>query len=309
MGKLIFIYIRRIMVYFQILFNSLVTGCVLALAAYGFSLVFKITRAFHLAQAGIYVCGVYAYVLSISKLNGMIGLGEIGAFVFAVITAFIVAWLIEKFIYLPIHSQNGNDVLSLVGSLGANTVLINLVAMSFGNEVKTIDSTWKIKTFEPLQGWIITNLQLIQLIVALLIFAVLFWLLNRSTQLLTFKAVADNSDLAEVSGLNVKRIRLGAVFVGTFLTVVAGILRTYDVGIEPYSGIDITLSAAVVAILTGRIGVWQTVGVAIILTLLQNLTEWFLSAQWREGLTFLILLLVMLWRTEGVLSYQLRKDT
>jgi branched-subunit amino acid ABC-type transport system permease component len=290
------------MAYFQILFNSIVTGCLLALAAYGFSLVFKITRAFHLAQAGVYAAGVYAFIFSFEKM------GVAGALILAIGTTVVLAWAIEKLIYLPLHNQKGNEVLSLVGSLGANTVLINGIAMLFGNEVKTIPTTWKIQPFEPLNGFIITNLQVIQILVALLIFAVLYWLLNQSTHLLTFKAVADNSDLAEVSGLDVKRIRLGAMLVGALLVLVSAILRTYDIGIEPYSGVDITLSAAVVAILTGSIGVWQTVVIAITLALLQNLTEWFLSSQWREGLTFLFLLLVMLWRTEGVLSYQLRKD-
>jgi len=50
------------------------------------------------------------------------------------------------------------------------------------------------------------------------------------------------------------------------------------------------------------------VAFAIALTLLQNSVEWFLDAQWKDAITFLILLLVILFRTEGIISYNLRKD-
>ncbi len=279
----------------------------MALSAYGFSLIFRITHAFHLAQAGVYACGVYAYIFALEKF-GTSPFGHIISLIFSAGIACSLGWLIEKAVYLPIHAKRGNEALTLVGSLGANAILINLIAIFFGNEVKIVPGTWKIEPLELLPGLIVTNLQIIQFAVAALVLAGFHWMLNRSTLLLNFKAVADNYDLAEVSGINVRRIRTWTVVGGSLLVFVAGVLRAHDIGVEPYSGLDVTLSAAVVAVLTGSIGVRETVLVALVLTLLQNLTEWFLSAQWREGLTFLFLLLVMLWRTEGVLSYQLRKD-
>lgn len=294
------------MVYLQILINSIIAGSLLALSAYGFSLIFRITRAFHLAQAGVYVCGVYSYIYFLQEF-GTTTLGFVGSLFLSILIVCLLGWLIEKTVYLPIHANRGNEALTLVGSLGVNAILINLFALFFGNEVKTVPGTWKIVSFETLPGIIITNLQIIQFMVAAVVIAALHWLFNGSTQLLHFKAVADNYE-ADVSGVNVRKIRVWAMTGGSLLVLIASVLLTYDIGVEPYSGMGVTLSAAVVAILTGNIGVKQTLVVALALTLLQNLTEWFLSAQWREGLTFFFLLLVMLWRTEGVLSYQLRKD-
>lgn len=296
------------MAYLQILLNSITSGLLLALAAYAFTLVFRITRAFHLAQAGLYVGGVYAYLYLFQKFAPTGILSHFAVLILAIGVCFILAWLIEKTIYLPIYNRRGNETLTLIGSLGANAIMINLIAIFFGNEVKTAPEFFKIWSLEPLPGLMVTNLQLIQTAIAVIIFAALHWLLNKSTRLLTFKAVADNSDLAEVSGIRVRQIRMRAMVGGSLLVMIAGILQLYDIGIGPYSGVDLTLSAAVIAILTGSIGVWETVIVAIVLALLQNLIEWFLSAQWREGLTFFFLLIVMLWRTEGVLTYQLRKD-
>jgi branched-chain amino acid transport system permease protein len=295
------------MAYIQIIFNSLAAACLLALAAYGFTLIFRITRAFHLAQAGVYASGAYAYVLGIENFGCSLGSTFLAVLLAMIVTSGL-SWLIEKNIYLPIYTQRGNEALTLIGSLGANVVLINLIAIYFGSEVKVVPECWKTKPLEPISGLIITNLQIVQISVSCLVLLILYWILNRSTQLLAFKAVSDNYDLAEVSGLNVKKIRTSAMIGGSLLVLIAGILRTHDIGVEPYSGVEFTLSAAVIAVLTGSIGVLETLLIAIALTLLQNLTEWFLSAQWREGLTFLCLLFVLLWRTEGILSHQIRKD-
>ena len=85
-------------------------------------------------------------------------------------------------------------------------------------------------------------------------------------------------------------------------------VKTLEVGINPQAGMNITLTASVVAILVSRLNVLLIVAFAIALTLLQNSVEWFLDAQWKDAITFLILLLVILFRTEGIISYNLRKD-
>ena len=54
----------------QIFLFSLSSGALFALAAYGFSLSFRITKAFHLAQADLYVCGLTAYMYGLNLQAG-----------------------------------------------------------------------------------------------------------------------------------------------------------------------------------------------------------------------------------------------
>ncbi len=155
---------------------------------------------------------------------------------------------------------------------------------------------------------IITKIQILQIIVCVLVIFCFQFFLNYTKSNLTFQSVADNEQLSKVFGINVKKERLKVFTSGSILACIAAILKTMEIGIEPHAGMNITLTAAVVAILVTRLNLLLIIVFAIVLTLIQNSIEWFLDAQWKDGITFLILLLVILFRTEGIISYNLRKD-
>ena len=73
-------------------------------------------------------------------------------------------------------------------------------------------------------------------------------------------------------------------------------------------GMNITLSAVVVVVLAGQNKLSSLLFASMFISIIQNFTEWFLSAQWKEGVTYLILILVLLFRTEGIISYKLRVE-
>jgi branched-chain amino acid transport system permease protein len=125
---------------------------------------------------------------------------------------------------------------------------------------------------------------------------------------LALQSVSDDETISKVFGINTEKERAKVFIAGSMLGCIAAILKTMEVGIDPQAGMSITLTAAVVAILVSRLNVIMIIAFAIALTLLQNSVEWFLDAQWKDGITFLILLLVILFKTEGIISYNLRKD-
>jgi len=285
----------------QILLNSLIAGLVLSLVAIGFAYIFRITKVFHLAHAAVYVVGAYAYWWAGSMLDHW-ALGVLVAFV--TITALVI--VLEKAVYLPLVRHQTDQSVTLIASMGSYVVLINLVAMLFGNENK-VPANMAFGSF-GMGGLIVTKAQLIQLVASVLALLLLYGLLRISRAGLQLKAVADSAVLSQVLGIDTVTMRLIVFIGGSLLVAVAGILRTIEVGIDPQAGMGITLPAIVVAIMVGRMHLGYLVLFAIGMTLLQNTIEWVANAQWRDGLTFFLLLLVVLFRTEGVLSYQLRKD-
>lgn len=285
----------------QILLNSLIAGLVLSLVAIGFAYIFSITKVFHLAHAAVYVVGAYAYWWAGSIL-GHWALGVLAAFV--TITTLVI--VLEKAVYLPLVRHRTDQSITLIASMGSYVVLINLVAMLFGNENK-VPANVAFGSFD-LCGLIVTKAQFIQLGVSAVALLLLYGWLRISRSGLQLKAVADSAVLSQVLGIDTIRMRLVVFVGGSLLVAVAGILRTIEVGIDPQAGMGITLTAIVVAIMVGRMHLGYLVLFAIGMTLLQNTIEWVANAQCRDGLTFFLLLLVVLFRTEGVLSYQLRKD-
>lgn len=286
---------------FQIILNSLIAGLLLSLVAIGFAYIFQITKVFHLAHAAVYVVGAYAYWWA----GSMLGHWAWGVLAALVIVS-LLAVVLEKAVYLSLDRQRTDQSITLIASMGSYVVLINLVAMLFGNENK-VPTEVAFGSFD-IQGIVVTYAQCIQLGVSVLVLLVMFWVLKKSQAGLQLKAAADSALLSQVLGIDTVRMRLRVFIGGSMLVAVAGILRTIEVGIDPQAGMGITLTAVVVAVMVGRMHIGYLLAFGIGLTLLQNTIEWYSNSQWRDGLTFLLLLLVVLFRTEGVISYQLRKD-
>lgn len=270
--------------------------------AIGFTYIFRVTRVFHLAHGGVYVAGAFALWWILTKTNNWVV-----AVVFAIAVTAILIWLIEKAIYLPLNERQSNQSISLVASLGLYVVIVNTLALIFGNEDKIIGNSTS-DSF-AIGNIILTKVQLIQATIGTLAIATVFVLLKLSKSNLTFQSISDNESISKVLGINTEKERVKVFISGSILALIAAILKTVEVGINPQSGMSITLTSSVVAILVSRLNIFLIIVFAIILTLLQNSVEWFLNAQWKDGITFLILLLVILFRTEGIISYNLRKDT
>ena len=286
---------------FQILINSLISGLLLSLVALGFAFIFSITKVFHLAHGGIYVTGgmIFWWIITLSN-NWLISV------ILALISTLIITYIIEKTIYLPISRKRVNQSISLIASMGLYIVIINALALAFGNENKQIAN--------PISGSyefgeiILTKVQIIQTITGVIAILFFYAYLKVTKSNLIFQSISDSEIVSKVFGINTESERLKVFLIGSTLACTASILKTLEVGVDPQSGMGITLTAAVVAILVSRLNISLIVCFSILLTLLQNSIEWFLDAQWKNGITFFILLLVILFRTEGIISYNLRKD-
>ncbi|MBE7516101.1 MAG: branched-chain amino acid ABC transporter permease [Chloracidobacterium sp.] len=269
--------------------------------AIGFTYIFRVTRVFHLAHGAIFVSGAFSFWWGLSLtanwlLSGILALG---------ICALLI-YLIEKVVYLPLSKKQTNQSISLIASMGLYAVVINILALVFGNENKML-SGFATNSYN-FGNLILTNIQIYQVAASAMIIVAYGLLQKFSRTGLVLQAISDNESIGQVIGINTDRERLKVFIIGSIFACIAAILRMMDVGMDVHTGMGITLTAAVVAILVSRLSISLILVFTIALSLLQNVTEWFLNAQWRDGITFVILLLVILFRTEGVISYNLRKD-
>lgn len=285
----------------QILLNSLVSGLVLSLVAIGFTYIFRVTGVFHLAHGGIYVAGAFSCWWILTRTNSWFV-----AIVSAMAIITILIYSIEKTVYLPLNKKQSNQSISLIASMGLYVVVVNIVALLFGNDNKTILNS--ISGTYELGDIIFTRVQIIQAIVGILAISTFSLYLKFTKSNLVMRSVSDNETISKAFGINTENERIRVFVTGSILACISAILKTIEVGIDPHAGMGVTLTAAVVAILVSRLNVLLILAFTVVLTLLQNSVEWFLDAQWRDGITFLILLFAILFRTEGIISYNLRRD-
>ena len=157
----------------QILVNSIISGLILSLVAVGFAYIFRVTKVFHLAHGGIYSAGAFSCWWLFSKTHNWLA-----SIVFAILTVSILIYIIEKTIYLPLNRKQSNQSISLIASMGLYVVIINTLALLFGNENKILDNS--ISGSYELSIIIFTKIQLIQTFFGIATIALLVFYLKKS---------------------------------------------------------------------------------------------------------------------------------
>ncbi len=291
--------------FLQLTFNSIVTGLMLALVAVGFNLIFNTTKVFHLAHGATFVFGPYAFMQFLNIFKYDSSLSWIFSLLFSFTAVIILAVLMELLVYQPLSKRNAGQAITLISSMGIYIFVINLIALFYGNETKFLDPD--LGKSISLSNLIIVPIQAIQLVSAIILL-IFILIVSKSKWFLQVRGLMSNELVASVVGINSGKIRLLTIVSGSLLVAVVAILRLYDSGIDPQSGMAITLSAAVAVIIGGKGSLSGTIIASLLIAILQTTTEWFLSAQWKEGITFLLLVIVILWRTEGIVSFKMRLE-
>lgn len=284
----------------QLMANGLVSGCLYALMALSFTLIYNTTRVFHIAHGAVYTAGAYFLYLFFIVLKWPFFIAFLAATAFTA----LLGWLMDVLVYSPLRKREASLLIALLSSLGIYTVVVNVIAMFFGNETKVLLPGIE-KTYQ-LGDIILTRIQVAEVIVFVLLFSAVMGFLKGTRWGKQIRAVRDNPQLAEVMGIRLSWI-YGSVFVvGSALAGIAAFLYALDVGMDPHVGMPILLTAAV-AMIIGGVGTFGgAVLGAFLIAILQSLVIWQISARWVDAITFSLLILFLLFKPEGILGKRKR---
>ncbi len=285
---------------FQFILNGFITGLLYALLAMAFSLTYNTTRVFSIAYAGVVVSACFIHYWLIK----MLGLPFWAAVPLTLLIAGLLNTLSEKCIYQPLEKRGSTHNSILVASIGLFIILTNLLAMLFGNENKTFSQS--IYNSLKFGNIIITRMQLIQLVVSGLLAAGVLMALRKTNLGLKINALSHDRLLFEVFGHNALRLRLVLYFISGVLGAAVSLLIGYDVGFDPYFGMGLLLNALVVMILGGFGSFKGALIGGLILGILQSLSVYFFEARWETAITFLLLVLILIFRPQGIFGVKQR---
>jgi branched-chain amino acid transport system permease protein len=286
----------------QLLANGLVAGCGYAIVALGFALIYNTTRIFHFAHGAVYV--VSAYLLYV--FHNLWHLPPVLALVLTPVAAALFGVAIDEALYQPLARRGSSQLIQMLSSLGLYIVLVNVVAMVFGNEPRVLSSGSQ-PTFE-IGGIILTRIQSATLACCVLILVGLLLVLRLTRLGRTMRALRDDPDLVAAMGVNPRRVRWAVFALGSALAAVAAMLSGLDVGIDPSMGMTAVLNGAV-AVIVGGIGIFEGAALGgLAIGMLQGLAIWRMSARWQDAVTFVILIVFLLFRPQGVLGGRRRAE-
>lgn len=284
----------------QFIVNGLITGILYSLLAIGFALVYNTTRIFHIAAAGLYVFAAYMFWFFVAKA----GLPIIPASIVAVVLTMLLSLLSEILIYRPLKNKKASLNVAMIASIGAMTVIINTIAMCFGNETKVIENA----ILQPLTigNIIITTPQKYQALVGIVVLVVFLIVLQRTNWGLRLRAISADETLFETLGYDTKKTRLMVFLASGAFIAIASCLTVYDVGLDPNMGMSILINA-MVAMILGGVGKFSTcIAGGLTLGVLQSLTVYQFASNWQNAVTFLVLLILLFLRPQGIAGYKQR---
>ncbi|MFO7577474.1 MAG: branched-chain amino acid ABC transporter permease [Pelovirga sp.] len=281
--------------FLQFVFSGLTNGSIYALIALGFCVVNNTMGILNFVQVDFVSLGG---MLMFSALFS-IGLPMLPGLLFAVAGVALVAMLIERFGLRPARSDN-HLVLVFI-TVGLAIILRGAMKLIWGKNRMAVPP---LTPDEPIQvlGASVLPQALWILLLTLVAIALLSWFFYRTSLGLSMRAVASNPTAAAVVGIPAGRIRLTSYAIAGALGGLAGVLMTPITTLSYDVGVLLGLKGFAAAILGGFGSFPGAVLGGVLLGLLESLSAGYLSSAYKDVVAFVVLLLVLFIRPQGLLG-------
>lgn len=287
----------------QIIANGFIAGSIYALIALGFALIYRTVKFFHFAHGVVYTVGAYlAYTLVRTfMVHPIIG------FPVAIILTVLVGIGIDRLVYSPLRKKKASNLIFLLASFGVFIFLQNLIQMLYGAQILSI-RTGEIKEGHHILGAVITDIQIVILIVSLALFGLVWWFVQSVKIGKAMRAVSDDPVAASVVGIDPEKTIMAAFALGSALAAVAGILISYETNLGPTMGFNAILKGIIASIVGGIGSISGAVLGGYFLGLAENLGIWKIQAGWKDLIAFTILIVFLLIRPGGIMGVRTEQE-
>lgn len=280
--------------------NGLIFGLFYALMAVGLAMIFGVLKIINFAHGEFYMIGAYAYVLIALKL----GVSPWVALTLAAATGAALGWLVERLLMRPLYAGYASwsimkDEYAVVVTFGLSLLLINLVDKIVGPYPFRGPSLIDVSRFAF--GPVMLNGQkLIAALVSLGLLVGLALFIKRSLWGRQIQAVAQNRLGASLAGIDATRTTSLIFIISGLLAALSGALLAPLINPSPDVGIFPAVKAYVIVVLGGMGSIWGAMIAALLLGVLESFFAVYVSYAYRDSLGLLLLVLVLLFRPQGL---------
>ena len=312
--------------------NALSAGSLYALMAVGLAMVFGILRLINFAHGDLMMIAAYLAVFSIGA-----GLSLVASLPIIIVGTVIVGLLMERVAYRPL--RGAPDVAVLLSSFAVGQILQNgtLLVSRLADKPQLIafPSPDLLNGVVTIGAITIPKVNLASFVAGIVLLGLLTLFVTRTNLGLSMRAAAEDLSAARLVGINVNRVVATAFAIGSALAAVAGVLYSVQAGqINPYMGFTPVLKAFIAAVIGGfgsiagavvggyvlgflEVLVTSLAGIGDLLPagsvspeVRQFLHDWLPSglASWRDAVVFVVLIVVLLVRPQGILGRRQQGD-
>ena len=289
----------------QQLFNALSLGCVYALFALGFTLVFGVLGVINLSHGSVFMLGAYAALAAVKNLHTPLWLALAIAFVFSG----CVGLLIDLLVLRPLRARNAPHLIPMIATIGLGIAVNNLVQGAFGAENQRFPSELLPQETLQFAGLHMTALELGIILLSFVLMTVLMLTLKKTQLGRALRAIAESPKAARLLGINVEGLFMLTSFVAAALGGLAGVLiGLYSNALFPLMGQPVLHKGIAVIILGGLGDIRGAMLAGLFLGFAEVLSVAYIGSTMRDAVAFGMLFLVLMVRPKGIFgSMQERK--
>lgn len=288
----------------QQLVNALSLGCVYALFALGFTLVFGILGVVNLSHGAVFMFGAYVALQAVVRLE----LPLWAAIATGVVASGMTGLLIDVAVLKPLRRRAAPHLIPMVATIGIGIALNSAMQGIFGAENlrfphgSTPDATLSIG------GVLLTAVDLTIILLSFALMAALMLLIRRTQVGRALRAIAESPKAARLVGINVERMFLLTSFAAAALGGLAGVLiGLYSNAVYPLMGQPILHKGIAVIILGGMGDIRGAMLGGLFLGAAEVLSIAYIGSSMRDAVAFGLLFLILLVRPEGVFGTTLER--
>ncbi len=302
----------------QITISGLATGAIIALAAVGFALLWQTAGAINFAHGEFIVLpaiimlilGEYRPTLGLPDWVPLIGgtelagpiadIGIIAAFAITLpIAILLLGYVFKVSLVDRLLTPGGDDLPLVIATIGLGLVIREYLRLEFGSTPQQFPSIFGSEVWRP-GGIAISADDVGVIVVSTVVISALQLFLRRTYTGWQMQAAAQSPNTARVLGISVGRMVFYTFCINAVLVTVAALLVTPTTNARWDGGISLGLFAFTAAIVGGFNQVRGALFGGLLIGVLLNWSSYYLSSAYRDAIPLLLLILVILWRPQGL---------
>ncbi|MGA1932117.1 branched-chain amino acid ABC transporter permease [Arcobacter sp. YIC-464] len=291
-------------IFLQQLINGLTIGSLYALVALGYTMVYGVMRLINFAHGDLVAFSAYVGLTIFTSFYGSNALNLVNIVIVFCLTAIVVAFvgvLLERLAYRPLRTAP--RLSAVVSALGASLVIQNGIMLIWGPNMEIFpsnvfpDTSWTFGTV------VISFTQLVILALSAVLMIGLYIFINKTKVGTAIRATAIDQDAAKLMGINVNRIIMTIFIIGSMLGAIGGLfIGIYYRGLTFDMGWLYGLNAFIAAIIGGIGSIPGAMLGGLLLGLFNAMIAGYISTEWAETFTFILLIIILIVRPTGILG-------
>lgn len=277
----------------QILLSSLTIGGVYSLIAYGYVLTYRVSEKLNLGQAssgvfGAFIC-LWLYHSGVPLFFGIIA---------GIVVAGLLGVLAERCLINPL--RRSKIIGWLIAGLALEIALSRGLILWWGSDFKWFPSILGGERTITISGAAASSDKLLLIAVAVLVIFILETISDRTMWGRAMTATAYDRSGADLMGINTTAIVVSVFALSSSLCAIGVMLQSSFTNLYPHMGFELVIKGFVVAIIGGLRSRRGVIIAALIVGTLETLGALFAPAGYRDVLSFSVLVLVLIFRPQGL---------